>query len=110
MIDSDELRRRIARQMTEDELLTAILEAAAYLGWMIYHVRRSDLGIVQGTPGFPDLVLAKGGRTLFLELKSWTGHLTDAQRRWLEAIGDGAQIVTPDRLDSVLRDLGANLG
>ena len=48
-------------QMTEDELLTAIVRAAHLHGWLVYHIRNSKAGVVQGDPGFPDLVLARNG-------------------------------------------------
>ena len=37
--------------------------------------------------GFPDLVLAKPGRLLFVELKSENGRLSQEQARWLAALG-----------------------
>lgn len=110
----NELRRAMAREMTEDELLLAITQAATLLGWRWTHSRRSDLALVMGQPGFPDLVLARGGRVLFLELKTESGVLTTDQRGWLEAIDGGpdqpgrplALLVRPRDLDDVLGMLG----
>jgi hypothetical protein len=100
------LRAAMARQMTEDELLLAITEGATLLGWRWHHFRRSDKGIQMGHAGFPDLVLAKAGRVLFLELKAEIGHLTTDQRLWLEAMpAHTAYLVRPTDLDKVLRVL-----
>lgn len=96
--------------MTEDELLTAITEAATYRGWRWHHVRRSDKAQQMGHSGFPDLVLARKGRVLFLELKREHGVVAPDQRAWLgelaPAIGREDQVVAlvvyPASLDNVL--------
>lgn len=111
---SGELRRVMARQMTEDELLLAITEAATLLGWRWHHARRADSALTMGHQGFPDLVLARDGRVVFIELKTERGVTTTEQRRWLEAI-DGdfndvrdltirpmALLIRPTDLDAVL--------
>lgn len=106
----------MARHMSEDELLRAITEAATYGGWRWHHIRRSDKAIQQGHSGFPDLVLAKGGVTLFLELKREGAQPRPDQLAWLDALnGDlpyeqlgaerHAQAVTPRDLDRVLEML-----
>jgi hypothetical protein len=38
---------------------------------------------VHSPPGFPDLVLVKPPRVLFVELKTERGHLTEHQEWWL---------------------------
>lgn len=76
----------LTKAMTEDELLQAITEAATYLGWRWHHVRRSDKAIQQGHSGFPDLVLARNGRVLFLELKRQGQFARPDQAAWIEAV------------------------
>lgn len=76
----------LTKAMTEDELLTAITEAATFLGWRWHHVRRSDKAQQMGHSGFPDLVLAKSGRVLFMELKSEAGKQRMDQSEWEDAI------------------------
>jgi len=59
-----------------------IVELAGYYGWLAYHTfdsRRSE-------PGWPDLVLVRPPELLAVELKTDSGRLTVAQRRWLEAL------------------------
>jgi len=106
-------RDGLATYMSEDELLQAITEAATFLGWRWHHVRRSDLALQQGHSGYPDLTLAKEGRLVFLELKSMIGVVTADQEAWLEELsgteGVNVLVVRPDRLDAILRMLGATV-
>jgi hypothetical protein len=95
--------------MTEDELLLAITEAATLLGWRWHHARRSDQALTMGSQGFPDLVLARRGRVLFLELKQSDGVVTSEQRAWLvtlgldiHGLGVRAAVVRPADLDMIL--------
>lgn len=85
--------------MTEDDLLTAVLELAKFAGWRVCHFRplrteqereRKRDGkrvkvwrtAVQGDNGWPDLILCGHRRFLVAELKSDTGSLSDDQARW----------------------------
>lgn len=113
-LSADEIRARYAASMTEDDLLSTILDAARLLHWRVYHVRRSDLAIVQGDGGFPDVVLARDGFVLFLEIKSDGGAPTGGQIAWIEALGGpdaapgrrhAAAVVYPRDLDRVLAAL-----
>jgi hypothetical protein len=95
----------MAHAMSEDELLEAIIDAARLYGWHVHHDRRSDRAITQGHIGFPDLVLARRGKVLFMELKTQTGQLSPDQYRWLEALGIDAMVVRPALLDQVIHML-----
>jgi hypothetical protein len=107
--------RKSARQtldagMSEDELLQAIVEAALFFGWRVHHDRRSDKALQQGSPGFPDLVLAKSGRVLFWECKSEKGGLTPEQFAWSMVLRDGSRflqyaVIRPVDLDAALAHL-----
>lgn len=66
--------------MTEDELLAAVLLLAGRLRLLAAHVE--DSRALRAGAGFPDLVLAGPGGILFAELKSASGDLSTAQRRW----------------------------
>lgn len=76
--------------MSEDELLTALLELFALDGWRAYHVRRSDRAVIQGLggDGFPDVIAvhALRSRLIALECKSDAGLPTPAQLEWLFAL------------------------
>jgi len=90
--------------MTEAELQEAVIELAGWYGYLIHHDRpaRTKDGTwkthIQGTPGFPDLVLAHPdtGHIIFAELKSKRGKTTDNQAQWLRAL---AVPSNNDRLD-----------
>ena len=69
-------------QMSEKEYQNAVVRAFLDYGWKVYHTfdsRRSE-------PGFPDLVMVKGKRIVFVELKSAKGKETTAQLEWLDAL------------------------
>lgn len=78
--------QQLDRSVSEDDLQDAILGKAHFTGWLCYHVRQSKAGVVQGDTGFPDLVLARGGRVVYAELKDELGQLSPAQERWRDAL------------------------
>jgi hypothetical protein len=70
-----------------------VLDLAARLGWMRAHFRpaRTATGgwttpVAGDGAGFPDLVLVRRGRVLFVELKAGSGRVTREQRRWLDEL------------------------
>jgi hypothetical protein len=78
---------------------------APLYGWDHYHTHDSR----RSQAGWPDLVLAKGTRVIFLELKRMRGKVSPAQRQWLErlhAAGLECGIARPDRLDDLTAVLG----
>ena len=58
--------------MTEREFMEAVRHLARMTGWRCYHTHDSR----RSEPGFPDLVLVRGGKALFVELKTAHGRLT----------------------------------
>ena len=64
----------------ESVLQTQVLALARLYGWRWYHTHDSR----HSPPGFPDLVLVRGARVIFAELKTQRGRLTLDQRAWLE--------------------------
>lgn len=97
---------QLAGAMTEDELLEGLTDALTYCGWRWMHLRRSDLAIVQGHAGWPDIVAVRGDRLLTLELKREDGKVTLEQIGWLERLqhvdGVEAAIVRPSTYDATL--------
>lgn len=92
-----------ARLTAEQLYLRSISEAAwqrvvqgiaDVAGWLSYHApdnrprpRRGGGTYVQNVrAGFPDLVLVKGPRIVYAELKTETGKPTPDQLRWLRAL------------------------
>jgi hypothetical protein len=65
--------------VTEKQWQQTVVDAAQLLGWWTYHPHDSR----RSTPGFPDLLLIRPPRVVFLELKRETGRLTPAQREVL---------------------------
>jgi len=84
--------------ITEVDFQQQIIDLARLCGWFVHAERpaRTQDGwrtAIQGDAGFPDLVMIRGKRVLFVELKSATGRLSQAQRRWLVALrSSGADV------------------
>lgn len=75
-------RTLIEWRMTEKRFQAQVVDLATKRGWLIYHTydsRRSD-------EGFPDLVMVRGTRLIFAELKRASGSLAADQKRWLDAL------------------------
>jgi hypothetical protein len=77
--------------MREADLQQGVVELAQALGFLVYHTHDSR----RSAEGFPDLVLvnAHRRRTLFVELKAMRGHVSDAQRRWLQGLAEAGNHV-----------------
>lgn len=86
-----------APQISEAKFLKSVLILARTLGWSCAHfktacVQRKDGSKYYATPiqadgkGFPDLVLVRPPRLLFLELKAEGGKLSKEQAEWLDLL------------------------
>lgn len=78
--------------LTEAQLSEQVTALADLCGWRWTHFRpaRTAQGWrtpVSGAPGFPDLVLVRGTRLVFAELKSARGRPSPEQRIWLDLLG-----------------------
>lgn len=84
-------------KISEDEFQTQVISLARMLGWHVAHFRgvrtqRKDGSIFYQTPvqadgkGFPDLVMVKGRRVIYAELKSEKGKLSQEQKEWLDLL------------------------
>lgn len=109
---------QIARSLTEKAFQSNVVDAARKLGWMVHHSRTARIlrkdgtafyaTPLQGDPGFPDLVLVKGKRILWRELKTEQGTLTDEQHEWqVRLLWAGADyaIWRPSMMDEIVVEL-----
>jgi len=88
--------------MSERAWQQVVLELAGMYRWRVHHCRPAAGSggrwstPIQGHPGFPDLVLARSGRVLFVELKTdaSSSKLTGEQTAWRDVLlAAGAQLV-----------------
>lgn len=92
--------------MTEAEFQQAVIDIAMLRGWKVAHFRpaRTAKGWrtpVQGDRGFVDLVLARRGVVLLVELKSDKGRFGPGQQEWAAAIGDQYRIWRPSYITQI---------
>lgn len=86
--------------MTEREFQHSVMELAELSGWETLHVRTSMqadgryLTATSGTmaKGWPDLVLVKDDRLLFVELKGPKGRIRPDQSRVLQLLEKAAEV------------------
>jgi hypothetical protein len=98
-----------------------VIALAKLFGWRVAHFRPAQTKHgwrtpMQGDKGFPDLVLAKGGRVVFAELKSDKGKLSADQKDWIAALdappgwdsemSHEVHVWYPDDLDAIGKILG----
>ena len=82
----------------------SIVSAARQLGWRAYHTYDSR----RSAPGFPDLVLVRGRRIVYAELKSERGVMSAAQYQWLRDLvcaGQDVFLWRPSDWDAILAEL-----
>lgn len=82
---------RDAARVTESGFLKTVTELASVRGWRWYHQRpaRTANGwrtAMSGHVGFPDLVLVRGNRLIFAELKVGRNTPDSEQREWLQRL------------------------
>ncbi len=70
-------------RLSESQFQQMITDRAKVRGWLVYHTYDSR----RSTAGFPDLVLARDGRVLIIEVKTEKGRLSKAQAEWLRELG-----------------------
>lgn len=101
----------LQRYMTEAQFADTVLELAKWHGWRVVHFRpaRTQRGwrtALAGDIGFPDLVLARGGQVLHVELKTVHGRLGRGQQEWADAIGaETYRLWRPTDLETIKKEL-----
>lgn len=71
-----------ALNLTEKEWQSKVTDLATLHGWRWYHTHDSR----RSPSGFPDLVLVRGDRVIFAELKKENGKVSPHQTAWLTAL------------------------
>lgn len=86
----DMAREALGRALPERDFQQHVVDLAQLTGWRVYHAFDSRRSV----PGFPDLVLVRGDRLIFVELKTRTGRVEREQWDWLEALGAAERVET----------------
>ena len=97
--------------MTEAQFMQQIIDLAHLYSWHIAHFRpawssngtRCMTAVSADGAGWPDLVLVKGKRIIFWEVKSAKGKLSEAQWEWMARLKEVAQaeVVQPHQWDYI---------
>jgi hypothetical protein len=101
-----------ALAMSEADFQRWFIDTARLGGWKVCHFRPGLtqrgrwITAVQGDKGCPDLILAKDGRVLLVELKTDKGKATKEQVAWLAAAGGHGRLWRPENREAILLDLG----
>ena len=101
---------------TEAQFQQAVEELATLHGWRWMHINRSFTKGYWRTQtrgnlgnGWPDLVMVKGGRLLFVELKAAKGKISGIQSEVLAVLGSipcaEVQVWRPDDWEMILERL-----
>jgi hypothetical protein len=86
-------RKGIELCITEEQFYQQVVDLAHVLGWRVAHFRAAQTAHGWRTPvgadgeGFPDLVMVRAGRIIFVELKSQKGVPSFEQAQWLQELG-----------------------
>lgn len=96
--------------VSEAQLQRAVIDYALLQGWRVVHYRpaRTIHGYrtaLTGHPGAPDLLLARHGQVLHVELKRHNGRVTPDQRLWLAALGTSARLWRPQDWPTIVAEL-----
>ncbi|WP_107661249.1 PDDEXK family nuclease [Nocardia suismassiliense] len=97
---------------TEKEFQERVMDLAKLQGWLVVHIRPAyrQSGKVStpytGDSGLPDLILARAGVVLLVELKSEKGKPTAEQLRWLKAAGPNGYLWRPSDWATIQDVLG----
>jgi hypothetical protein len=96
------------RQYDEATWQAWVEREAVEHGWLVFHDRDSR----RNTAGFPDCCICHPAHgVIFLELKTETGRVRRAQKRWLatlQAAGERAYVARPRDVEAVLRLLAGH--
>jgi hypothetical protein len=101
-----------ALEISEDAFQSRVVDYARLRGWLVVHYRPAPAGRsgryatpLQGNKGCPDLILARTGRVLLVELKSQRGRLSVDQAAWLGALGRNGRLWRPRDWPAIQNEL-----
>lgn len=84
------VRRGYMKADSEQAFQTVVVNIAQFYGWLVYHAPAGGKGgrvdHEQIGAGFPDLVMVRGSRIVFAELKAKAGRVRPKQQVWLDAL------------------------
>jgi hypothetical protein len=99
------VNRTLIADVTERDLTTYVRDVAQAFGWRRYHTWLAK----HSSAGFPDEVLVRPPRLLFVELKAERGTLRPDQEAWLEALravpGVEVYVWRPSDMDEIAKVL-----
>jgi len=100
----------LGNYMTETQFAETVIALAQWHKWKAVHFRpaRTKQGwrtAMTGDRGFVDLVLARNGVVLHVELKRQDGVMRAGQKEWGEAIGDTYRLWRPSDLEAIREEL-----
>jgi hypothetical protein len=120
---------KLPERMLEDDFQAIVMAYAQRNEWRVVHIRparvlepghqqthyaaqRDEPRHVyrtpyEGDPGLPDLILARAGVVLLVELKSRNGRPTTDQTKWLKAAGVNGRLWTPNDWPEIRLELAA---
>lgn len=101
---------RWRRDMSEDDLLTLVLDVAKTYRWKVVHYRPAKTAKgwrtpLQGDKGCPDVILARNGTVLLVELKAEHRYPDADQRAWLHELGEHGYLWRPRDIPLILETL-----
>jgi len=103
--DCDARRGGVVPYVTEKEFLAQVIQLGRIYQWGCYHTHDSR----RSAAGFPDIVMVRLSRILFIELKSERGKVTPVQQEWLDALELTGKVETylwkPSMWDTVVEVL-----
>ena len=79
---------------SRSELQQHIAQAAELFGWHLHRSRRPALAADGYPDGFPNEVLIRDGRLVFIALASRSGRLSRRETRWLDELGSARSVET----------------
>lgn len=96
-------------KLTEKAFQAQVVQYARLHGWLVFH----DFDSRRSEPGLPDLLMVRGSRLVFAELKVGKNKLSEAQEKWvaaLEYVTDNVYVWRPEDWPSIELVLGGGKG